>query len=117
MAEAKRENSRVLIAIILIIIGGLWTLKELGFHVQVDRLLEPFTWLVSKLGRVIFSWQMILIVTGLILVSGKHRGGWILVGLGAFFLLPRIFAWEPFSFSLLFPLAVLFTGALIILRR
>ncbi|MFZ5429615.1 MAG: LiaF transmembrane domain-containing protein [Bacteroidota bacterium] len=117
MAKAEQDNSKVIIAVILIIIGGLWTLRELGLNIDFDQLLSPFTWLFSRLGRIIFSWPMILMVIGLILVSGRNSGGWILVALGGFFLLPRIFAWQPFSFALIFPLAVLFTGVLIIMRK
>jgi hypothetical protein len=115
--EQKQDNSKVVIAFILIAIGALWTLKELGIHFNFEQLLAPFTWIFSKIGRIIFSWPMILLVIGLILVSGKNTGGWILVGLGGFFLIPRIFALPGFSFSLIFPLAVLFTGLLLIMRK
>jgi hypothetical protein len=115
--ESKQDNSKLLIAVILITIGALWTLKELGLNIHFEQIFAPFTWLFSRLGKIIFSWPMILLVIGLVLVSGKHRGGWILVGLGGFFLLPRIFALPSFSFALIFPLAVLFTGVLMIARK
>lgn len=115
--KAKRDQSRLFIAVILIVVGGLWTLKELGINLPLEQIFAPFTWIFSRLGRIIFSWPMVLLVIGLILVSGNHRAGWILVALGGFFLLPKIFAWQPFPFGLVFPLAVLFTGVLIITRK
>ena len=115
--EKKQDHSNVAIAVILISVGVLWTLKELGVHINFEQLLAPFTWIFSKIGRIIFSWPMILLIIGLILVSGKNTGGWILVALGGFFLIPRIFALPGFSFTLIFPLAVLFTGLLLIVRK
>lgn len=115
--ESKNDNSKLAIAVILIVIGVLWTLKEVGVNLHFEQLFAPFTWVFSRIGRIIFSWPMVLIVIGLILVSGKHTGGWILVALGGFFIIPRIFAMQPFSFALLFPLAVLLTGVLLITRK
>ncbi len=115
--ESKNDHSKLAVAVILIIIGVLWTLKEIGLNIHFEQLLAPFTWLFSRLGRIIFSWPMVLLVIGLIMVSSKKSGGWILVALGGFFLVPKILALPPFSFSLIFPLAVLFTGILLITRK
>jgi len=115
--ESKQDNSKLLIAVILIAIGALWTLKELGLNIHFEQIFAPFSWLFSRLGKIIFSWPMLLLVIGLVLVSGKHTGGWILAGLGGFFLLPRIFDFPSFSFTLIFPLAVLLAGVLMITRK
>ncbi len=115
--ESKQDNSKLVIAVILIAIGTLWTLKELGLNIHFEQIFAPFTWLFSRLGRIIFSWPMILLISGLVLVSGRHSGGWILAGLGGFFLLPRIFDLPSFSFALIFPLAVLLAGVLMITRK
>lgn len=115
--ESKNKHSKSAVAVILIVIGVLWTLKEIGLNIQFEQLFAPFTWLFSRLGRIIFSWPMILLVIGLIMVSSKDSGGWLLVALGGFFLIPKLLDIPPFSFSLIFPLAVLFTGILIITRK
>lgn len=113
----KKSNSRFIIGIILVVVGALWSLSELGVNIPFDKILAPFEWIFSKLGRIIFSWPMVLIIAGLLLVSGKNSGGWILVALGGFFLIPRIFAIPQFSFALLFPLAVLLIGIFLITRK
>ena len=115
--ELKNDNSKLVIAVILIVIGVLWTLKEVGINLHFEQIFAPFSWVFSRLGRIIFSWPMVLLVIGLILVVGKHSWGWILVVLGSFFIIPRMFALQPFSFSLVFPLVVIITGALLITRK
>jgi predicted membrane protein len=51
----------------------------------------------------IFSWQMLLIAIGIINVSAEgHRGfGWILIAVGGFFLLNKVYDW-PATFSNVF---------------
>lgn len=116
--KAKKDNSGLVIAIILILVGAFWILKEVGVNINLAVLFEPFTWMFNKLGRIIFSWPMILLVIGLILVASKKTVGWILVGLGAFFLLPLIFPKVAFLTSgLFFPLALVAIGVYIIIRK
>ncbi len=115
--ESKSDNSKLAIAVILIVIGVLWTLKEVGVNFHFEQIFAPFTWVFSRLGRIIFSWPMVLLIIGLLLVSGKHSWGWVLVALGGFFIIPRVFALQPFSFALVFPLVVLLTGVLLITRK
>ncbi len=70
------------------------------------------------LKSIVFSWQMLLIVIGILNLFGRHSfTGVVLIFIGGFFLLPEIFAFA-FSFSKLFwPLLLIFVGILIIFRH
>lgn len=64
----------------------------------------------------IFSWQMLLIAIGVLnLLSSESRTvGWILVGVGAFFLLPDVFYFEFNFIKLFWPALLIFIGLMII---
>lgn len=115
--EKKNDGSTLFFAIVMIVLGSIWALNELGFHLQLEQLFAPFKWVYSKVGRIIFSWPMLMMVAGLILVSGKRSGGWVLVALGVVFLIPKVFVIPGFPASLFFPMALLFTGVYLIIRR
>ena len=75
------QTSKILLAGLLIVAGTLLLLKNLG----VIPYFIP-GW--------VFSWQMLLIGIGLIIVLGKREGktpGYILLAIGFYFLMPRIF--------------------------
>lgn len=103
----KSTNTRSWLGIILVFLGFMWILNNFDFL--------PF-----DLHYVIFSWPAILIVIGIFMLmnSKENAAGYILVGLGAFFLLPRIF---PFFFHFAFrdfwPILLIILGLLILLRR
>ena len=68
--------------------------------------------------EVIFSWQMILIGIGLVLVLTREgsSAGWILLAIGGFFLVPEIFD-VPFTWRRLFwPAIFIIVGLLLIFR-
>ena len=70
--------------------------------------------------NIIFSWQTLLIGLGLIFVVGNHSSitGVVLISIGGFFLLPRIFPSLPFDFSHLFwPIILIIVGIAILLKR
>ncbi|MCL1821486.1 MAG: hypothetical protein FWG22_01545 [Prolixibacteraceae bacterium] len=116
--KVKKDSSSLVIAVILIIVGSFWILKEVGVNINFFVLFEPFTRMFNKLGRIIFSWPMVLLIVGLILVANRKTVGWILAGLGGFFLLPLIFPKITFLTSgLFFPLAIIAVGVYIIVRR
>lgn len=108
--ESKKDNSGIILAVFLILTGTFWTLSELGVEFNLQKIFAPFTWLFTRMGRVIFSWPMIVLIAGLVLVSGKRQIGWVLVAIGGVFLIQKIFMLQVFSFSMIFPLALVFTG-------
>ncbi len=115
--NTTEDRSKLLLAVLLIFFGLLWLLKILGVHLHMENLFHPLQLIFSRLGRVIFSWPMILVLVGLILLAGKRSGGWILIVLGGIFLLPRIFHIPGFSLSVIAPLILIIAGAALIIKR
>ncbi len=111
------NRSRVVLAVILITVGGLWLLRLIGLQLNLQDLFHPFFVVFRYLGKIVFSWPMILVIAGLVLVAGQRAGGWILVVVGGVFLIPKIFHLPDFSFSLIFPLALVIAGISMVVRR
>ena len=115
--ENSENGSKITLAVILIVIGMIWLFGVLNIHFHLGEIFRP-VWLVfSKLGGFIFSWPMILILVGLILIAGKRSGGWILIIIGGIFLLPKIFLFPAIPVSIIFPLALILFGGALIIRR
>jgi hypothetical protein len=115
--EIRKNDSKKTLAVILIAVGMLWLFGTLNIHFYLGEFFRPFWHAFSNIGRVIFSWPMILVLVGLILIAGRRSGGWILVILGGFFLLPRIFIFPAFPASVIAPLALILVGGMMIFRR
>jgi predicted membrane protein len=77
--------------ILVLALGSALLLRNLGIFEE------------TNIWQYIFSWQMLLIAIGIINVSAEgHRGfGWILIAVGGFFLLNKIYDW-PATFSNVF---------------
>ena len=78
--ESKNKKSRsLLLGFIFILIGFLLVANQLDI-------------VPMNLRGVIFSWPALLVLIGVFFVSGDNKAtGYILMGIGGFFLLPRIF--------------------------
>jgi predicted membrane protein len=93
-------------AVVIIVAGCLLLLFNIGF-------------ISSDLKDIFFSWQMLLIVIGIIslLSSDNHTPGYVLISIGAIFLLPEIF---HFTFSvshLIIPAILIAIGIILLLKR
>lgn len=88
-SDSKRMK-KVTFGIIVVVIGALLMASNFGYLPYHTR-------------RIFFSWEMLLIAIGLInLVSRENKTtGIILIGIGAFFLIPDVFRFS-FSFVKLF---------------
>src|SRR6056297_3137770 len=77
--EQKKLHGRSILGIILVLIGIALIAKSLNIF-------------PPELADDLFSWPMILVVLGIIFLSSKSNNttGWILLIVGAIFLLPRI---------------------------
>lgn len=87
--DSKRMK-KVTFGIIVVVIGALLMASNFGYLPYHTR-------------RIFFSWEMLLIAIGLINVASRENKtvGFILIGVGSFFLLPDIFHFS-FSFVKLF---------------
>ncbi len=108
MEELNKQKSdrRIWLGGLLIIIGGLFLLNSLSI-------------LDFRFSRIIISWPFFFFIIGLyiLLQSEKKIFGGILAGLGALFLLPRIFPGILINWSIVFPLILIAIGLYIILHR
>jgi predicted membrane protein len=104
----NKSNKRAVFGVILVLIGALLIAHNFDFF--------PF-----NIRHIVFSWQMILIVIGLIILISSRESktvGWILIVIGGFFLIPDIFN-IPYSWGwrrLFWPLIFIVIGLLILFR-
>lgn len=120
--KPKNNNSKVVLAWVLIGIGVLWILRKIGIyfelpHFYLQDIFFPFKNMFQGLFHFIFSWQMVLIIVGLILMAGKRSAGIVLIIIGGLFILPKFFFLSGLTFSMVFPLILVGLGIAMIVRR
>lgn len=119
---AKNDNSRIILAIVLIAVGGLWLLRKMGFYIDfpaihLHEIFFPVRNLFSGWGNFLFSWQMVFIVIGLLLLAGKRSVGLILIIIGGVFLIPKILFFPPLTISFLLPALLIGVGIVMVARH
>ncbi len=117
----RRDNSRIILAVVFIVIGVFWLLRKMGFYFEFPRVFWeniyfPFRNFVHTWGHIFFSWPMILIIIGVVLMAGKRSAGLILLVIGVVFLLPRLFFLPGVSITLLFPVLLIGIGVAMVAR-
>jgi hypothetical protein len=120
--KPENNNSRVVLAFVLIGLGTLWLLRKIGIYLEwplfyLQNIFFPFKNLFHDLTHFIFSWQMVVIFVGLILMAGKRSAGMVLIVIGGIFLLPKIFVLPGLTFSMFFPVFLVGLGIALIVRR
>ena len=103
--EKQRNTGRAILGIVLILIGIAFVGRTLNL-------------IPHGIIHYIFSWQMILIILGIIFVSSDHNRttGWILLVLGLVFLIPDIIDISYPIRRLFWPSILIIVGVLIIVR-
>jgi predicted membrane protein len=105
--KRRRHNgsdSRVFLGIIFVAIGGLLILRNL----------DILSW---DLSHILISWPMLLIVIGLFNLSRKSStAGLILIGIGTYFMLPRLFDIPDDFFHNFWPLILVIIGIVFIFQ-
>ena len=110
------DRTKLVLAVILIAVGLIWLLHLIGIHFHMQDLFYPFVKVIRFVSRILFSWPMILVIAGFVMVAGQRGGGWILVALGGLFMIPRILNFYDFSYSLIFPLILILVGVAMVIR-
>lgn len=108
------------LAIVLIAVGALWMLKKIGMNLNIDffpDIIAPIRNVFHSLPGFIFSWPMVLIIVGLILLAGKRHSGITLIVIGGVFLIPKIFQMNGFSGSFFLPVLLVALGVGMILKH
>jgi len=119
--EQKENNSKVVLAVVLIVVGIVWLLKKVGIYFEFPRIFfenifYPFRQVFHWLTHFIFSWPMILIIIGIILMAGRRSAGLVLVVVGGIFLLPKIFFLPGLTISFLLPVLLIGFGVALVAR-
>jgi hypothetical protein len=120
--KPQSNNSKVVLAWVLIGIGILWILRKIDFyfdipHFYFQNIFFPFKNIFHDLTHFIFSWQMVLIIVGLILMAGKRSSGIVLIVIGGIFLLPKFLIVPGITFSMFFPVLLVGLGIAMIVKR
>jgi hypothetical protein len=120
--KPQDNNSKVVLAYVLIGIGIIWILRKIGLyfdipHFYFQNIFFPFRDIFHDLTHFIFSWQMVLIIVGLILMAGKRSAGMVLIIVGGIFLLPKFFIFPGLTFSIFFPVLLVGLGIAMIARK
>jgi predicted membrane protein len=99
-------DKRVFLGGILIILGGIF-------------LFDTMNILHFRIAHVIFSWSFIMFVIGLFVLINTEKKflGGILTGIGALFLIPRIFPEVDYDGGIIIPVFLIILGIYIILKK
>ncbi len=120
--KPQNSNSKVVLAWVLIGIGIFWILRKIGLYFNFpdfyfQNIFFPFKSLFRDLSHFIFSWQMVLIIVGLILLAGRRSAGIVLIVIGGIFLLPKFLILPGLTFSMFFPVLLVGLGVALIARK
>lgn len=120
--KPQRDNSRTILAFVLIGIGMLWILKKVGVHFNFpdfhfNNLFFPFHSFFHGWGGFIFSWQVIFIIIGLVLMAGRRKSGIVFIVIGGIFLIPKILFFPHLTISFLLPVALVGLGVAMVARH
>lgn len=105
--DFRKNNVAHLILGIVFVILGIAVLAEI---------VDVVPW---RMRDVIFSWQMILIALGVIFIVGQESRstGYILLAIGVFFIMPKLFDVPDYWRNLFWPVILVILGIVIIFRR
>lgn len=107
MSENKNGlDKRVLLGGILIFLGGLFLLNTMNI-------------LQFRIAHVIFSWPFVMFIIGLLVLVNTEKKflGGVLTGIGALFLIPKIFPQVDYDSGIIIPLFLIILGVYIILKK
>jgi hypothetical protein len=120
--ELQKDNSKLVLAFILIGVGVLWALKTIGVHFEFpqfiwENLFYPLRHVFHNVGHIIFSWPMVFIFIGGVLLAGKRSIGWVFLIVGGIFILPKLFFFPGLTISFALPVLLIGIGVAIIVKR
>lgn len=101
--EPQLSNNRVIIGVVMVLAGLFLVIRNTG-------LFPDF------IDKVIFSWQMLLIVIGLVMTIGasEKTAGIIVMAVGGFFMIPLIFRETFHMYNMFWPAVFIIVGVIFI---
>jgi predicted membrane protein len=103
------NSNRFIIGIILIIAGAILILQK---TTMLPPALDHF------IGHVIFSWQMLLVAIGLVVLVGSENKtpGIVLISVGGFFMIPELFSEYFENFNFFWPAIFIVIGVVMLVN-
>jgi hypothetical protein len=120
--EQHKNNSRVVFAFVLIGVGVFWTLRQLGVYYEfpqfiLENIFYPMRQVFYRVAHFVFSWPMILIIIGAVLLAGKRSIGLVFIIVGGIFMLPKLFFLPGITISLILPVLLIGIGVAMVVRK
>lgn len=102
----RNKTAHLLLGIVLVLLGV----------AVLAEIVDAVPW---RMRDIIFSWQMILIILGIVFISGQDSKstGYILLAIGAFFLIPKFLNVPDYWRGLFWPSVLILAGVLVIFNR
>lgn len=116
-----KDKSKETLALVLIGVGLLWIVKQMGvFHhfpfFHINTIFAPIRHAFHGISHFVFSWPMVLIVVGFVLLAGKRSAGLVLLIIGAIFILPKVFVFSIGVLFIMFPILLIVLGIAIVAK-
>ena len=120
--EPHKNNSRIIFAFVLIGVGIFWTLRQLGIYYEfpqfiLENIFYPMRQVFYRVSHFVFSWPMILIIIGVLLLAGKRSVGLVFIIVGGIFILPKLFFLPGITISLALPVLLIGIGVAMVTRK
>ena len=117
----ERSSGGSFLGIVLLIIGLLWILKEIGWHIglpgwdSVQYATGSFL-NIFHVAAWSITWPVIILIVGFILLIGRRLIGTILVLLALFLFLPHLIIIPGILAIVFFPVLLIVLGIILISR-
>lgn len=101
--ECGKDN-RSFVGIVFLLIG----LVLLG---------RNFNFIPYHISYILFTWQMLLIVIGILLITVKKKsiGGLFMIGIGSIFLWDKLYPFSPMDWKIAWPAVFIFVGTAMVI--
>ncbi len=115
----EKKSSGSFLGFVLIVIGVLWILKEIGWHIglpgwhAIQQAGSSFM-NIFHFGAISVTWPVIILIVGLLLIAGRRLIGALLVCLAVFLFLPHFLIIPGILALLFFPVVLLVLGIILI---
>lgn len=117
----ERRSGGSFLGVVLLIVGLLWILKEIGWHIglpgwnAVQHATGSFLNIFHFAAWTI-TWPIILLVVGFLLIAGRRLIGTVLVLLALFLFLPHFIIIPGILAIIFFPVLLIVLGIILISR-
>ena len=119
--KPDKSNKGTLLAIVLIVIGVIWLFKRSIIYFNIPdfywyNLHFPFRPSLHSFRYLIFSWPVILIIVGLILMAGRRKSGIVFIIIGCLFFIPKIIHIPLITATIIIPIVLIAIGIVLIAK-